>query len=45
MFDFLKIFIERLAKSNEKEFKGQSPDCCTINQPEKVKPEDNKSQE
>ncbi len=34
MFEALKRFIERLAKSNEEEFKGQNPDCCTINRPE-----------
>ncbi len=35
MFEAFKRFIERLAKSNEEEFKGQNPDCCTINQPER----------
>lgn len=41
MFELLKKFMERLVKSNENEFRGQSPDCCTINRPEKqVKPED-----
>ncbi|MDW7650984.1 MAG: LDCC motif putative metal-binding protein [Bacillota bacterium] len=34
MFDFFKRFIEKLAKQNEQEFKGQAPDCCTINRPD-----------
>jgi hypothetical protein len=34
MFEAIKRFIDKLAKANEKEFKGQNPDCCTINRPE-----------
>lgn len=33
MFEALKRFFDKLAKANEKEFQGQNPDCCTINQP------------
>lgn len=34
MFNWFKRFLENLAQANEKEFQGQSPDCCTINRPE-----------
>lgn len=34
MFKYLRSLVQRLANANEKEFKGQKPDCCTINRPE-----------
>jgi hypothetical protein len=37
MFTFFRRFIEKLAKENKQQFQGQTPDCCTINQP-KAKP-------
>ena len=43
MFDTLKRFIEKIAKANEQEFKGQNPDCCTINRPEQPPRQDKKS--
>ncbi|EEG76379.1 LDCC motif putative metal-binding protein [Dethiobacter alkaliphilus] len=45
MFAAFRRFLERLAKSNEKEFKGDAPDCCTVNQPDakpKVNEDNNK---
>jgi hypothetical protein len=36
MFKFFTRFLEKLAKSNKKEFQGQNLDCCTINQPEQT---------
>jgi hypothetical protein len=31
MFERLKQFFERLARTNQEEFKGVAPDCCKIN--------------
>lgn len=31
MFKRLKQFLEKLARTNQEEFKGVAPDCCTIN--------------
>ncbi|MBS4030512.1 MAG: hypothetical protein KGZ63_03685 [Clostridiales bacterium] len=44
MFKFLMRFLEKLAKSNEKEFQGQNPDCCTINKPEQTPQRPNNSE-
>lgn len=32
MLEFIKNWLERIAKANEREFGRQNPDCCTINQ-------------
>ncbi len=34
MLEALKKFIDKLAQTNREEFKGNVPDCCTINRPE-----------
>ncbi|MBT9172141.1 MAG: hypothetical protein DDT21_00522 [Syntrophomonadaceae bacterium] len=34
MFKRLKQFLKKLARTNQEEFKGTAPDCCTINRPE-----------
>lgn len=34
MFKYLNSLVQRLANANEKEFKGQKPDCCTVNRSE-----------
>lgn len=31
MKNWIKVFLEKLAKSNEESFKGQRVDCCTLN--------------
>lgn len=36
MLESLKRFIEKIAEANKKEFKGQNPDCCTINRPDQT---------
>ncbi|MBS4021194.1 MAG: hypothetical protein KGZ79_02055 [Dethiobacter sp.] len=43
MFEAFKRFIDKLAKANEKEFQGQTPDCCTINRLEQYPQNQNKN--
>lgn len=37
MFKFIKNWLDRLAKENEKEFGNERLDCCNLSKPNKTK--------
>lgn len=41
MFKFIKAWLDRLAKENEKSFGTGRLDCCDLNKPKNVQPSDN----